>query len=95
MADDTAKAQTTGPKPQADDQMWFDISKELVQKSVSSIEDSAAKLGTFVSWLFTIYAAGATIGVALAKGSYPAWVTGLIASPSVVLILAYLFRPYV
>jgi hypothetical protein len=78
-----------GNGPKVNDQLWFDISKEMVQKSHVNLNNAADKLQTLVAWLWTIYTAAAAIGLALAKLLYPNWVIILIASPSIFLIAAY------
>ena len=77
-------------QPQVDDQFWFDTSKELVQKSLSSVDAAADKLQSLIGWLWGIYTAGAAIGLSLAKLTYSVGILILIASPSVALIVAYL-----
>ena len=77
------------PTPQINDQFWFDLSKEWVQQSASNLDGATAKIQTMVGWLWGVYTAGATVGIALSKLSYPWWVNILIALPSVVLIAAY------
>ncbi len=42
-------------RPQVDDQFWFDTSKEMVQKSITSINTATDKLQTLVAWLWTIW----------------------------------------
>jgi hypothetical protein len=77
------------PQPRIDHQFWFDLSKDMVEQSPSKLDEAAAKVQTTVAWLWGVYTAGATVGIALSKLSYPLWVNILIAAPSVVLIFAY------
>jgi hypothetical protein len=83
------------PRPEVDDQYWFDLSKEMVQGAASNRNEAAAKLQTMVVWLWGIYTASAAIGLALSKTSYPLIITILIASPSVFLIAAYWLAAWV
>jgi hypothetical protein len=75
--------------PQINNQFWFDFAKEWVQQSVTKLEGASAKIQTMVGWLWGVYTAGASIGVALTRLSYPSYVNILIATPSVLLIAAY------
>jgi hypothetical protein len=76
-------------RPKVDDRFWFELSKKMVQSSPTSRNEAAAKLQTMIVWLWGIYTASATVGIALSKTSYPLSVILLIASPSVILIIAY------
>ncbi len=80
-------------KPRIDDKFWFERSGEWVKSSSSSRNEAAAKLQTMIVWLWGIYTASATIGMALgtalSETSYPILIIVLIASPSTVLIGAY------
>jgi hypothetical protein len=82
-------------KPTVNDQFWFDISKSMVEDASSSQNEAAAKLQQLIVWLWGIYTASATVGIALSKTSYPLKVIILIASPSAVLIFAYWFAVWV
>lgn len=87
--------EATVPKPQVNEQFWFDLSKDMVKESIGHIETSASKLQALITWLWPIYTAGAAIGTVLAKFSYPLYVTILLALPSVALIVAYFFTVWV
>lgn len=77
------------PKPKVDDQFWFDKSADMVDSAVSKRNEAAAKLQKFLVWLWGIYTASASVGIALSKTSYSLPVIILIASPSAILIIAY------
>lgn len=76
-------------RPLIDDRYWFEFSKEMVQSAPSCRNEAATKLQTLIVWLWGIYTASATVGIALSKTSYPTAIILLIASPSAILILAY------
>ena len=78
-----------------DDQFWLDYAKAIVEGTLPSQHKSAAKLQTLLAWMWTIYTASASIGIALSKTSYPHAVILLIAAPSVVLVIAYWLAVYV
>src|ERR1044071_644190 len=75
--------------PAIDDAYWFAYSKEIIEKSVGTLNDQAAKLQNLIGWLWGIYTASAAVGLTLAKASYPVLPTVLIASPSLILVFAY------
>lgn len=72
-----------------DDNFWFELAKEIVKNGTEKRNEAGAKLQTLISWLWGIYTAGATVGISLSKTSYSLPVILLIASPSIVLIVAY------
>ena len=76
-------------KPIVDDQFWFELSKEIVKNAPDKQNEAGAKLQTLIVWLWGIYTAGATVGISLSKTSYSLPTILLIASPSIVLIVAY------
>lgn len=76
-------------KPAVNAQYWFDISKQMVGNATSSRNDAASKLQSAIVWLWSIYTAGAAIGIALSGKAFSLPVTLLIASPSAMLIAAY------
>lgn len=77
------------PEPKITEQFWFDFSKTLVENSASKLDEAAGKIQTMLGWLWTIYTASATIGLALTKLSYPMYVNIMIALPSLFLIAGY------
>lgn len=76
-------------QPQINDAYWFAFSKTLVDGALKSRDDAADKLQGFVGWLWTIYTAGAVIGINLGKLSLGFWPSILIGSPVVALIGVY------
>ena len=76
-------------KPLIGDQYWFERSQEMVQNLTSGPTEAAIKIQSMIGWFWGIYAAGATIGIALSKTTYSFPHILLIASPSVILIAAY------
>jgi len=72
-----------------DDEFWFDYSKSKVKNAMQARIDAASKIQTLIIWLWGIYTASASVGIALSKTSYPLPVILLIALPSPVLIAAY------
>ena len=74
--------------PVIDDGFWFAYSKEIIEKSLGSRNDQAAKLQSLIAWLWGIYTAGAALGLGLGKANSPL-LTALIALPSLILIFAY------
>lgn len=72
-----------------EDPFWFALSKDWINNSISNLDADAAKLQTLLGWLWGVYTAGASIGIALSKLSYPLYVNILIGLPSVVLIIGY------
>ena len=76
-------------KPEIDDRFWFGLSKEMLQNSVSSRNDAAAKVQSMISWFWGIYTASAAVGIALSKTTYSYFIIFLMAAPSLVLIAAY------
>jgi len=75
--------------PAIDDAYWFAYSKEIIEKSLGSRNDQAAKLQNLIAWLWGIYTASAAVGLSLGKANYSILTTVLIAFPSLILILAY------
>ncbi|MBI5875022.1 MAG: hypothetical protein HZB81_04130 [Deltaproteobacteria bacterium] len=71
------------------DKFWFELSKEIVKNGTEKRNEAGAKLQTLIAWLWGIYTAGATVGISLSKTSYSLPIILLIASPSIVLIVAY------
>jgi hypothetical protein len=76
-------------KPAINDQFWFDYSKKLVTEAIQSRTDAGAKIQTLTIWLWGIYTASASVGVALSKMPYSPAVIILIALPVPMLIAAY------
>ena len=77
------------PRPAIDDRFWFAISAKLALRLLSTRTEAAKQIQTFTGWLWTVYSAGALIGISLAQARFPLIVTILIALPSLLLILAY------
>lgn len=75
--------------PQVNDGYWFAFSKTLIDGALKSRDDAAATLQTFVGWLWTLYTAGAVVGINLGKLSFSLPLSLLIASPAVILIGVY------
>jgi len=76
-------------KPKVDDQYWFTFSEQLVGKSVPTLDENAGRIQSLVIWLWGIYTASAAVGFVLASQKLPPIASGLIALPSVLLILVY------
>jgi hypothetical protein len=76
-------------KPMIDDKFWFEYSKNKVTGAMQVRIDAAAKLQTLIIWLWGIYTASASVGIALSKTSYSLPVILFIALPSPILIAAY------
>lgn len=76
-------------QPQINDAYWFAFSKTLVDGALKSRDDAADKLQGFVGWLWTIYTAGAVIGINLGKLSLGFWPSLLVGSPVVALVGVY------
>jgi hypothetical protein len=76
-------------RPALDDAYWFAQSKQMVERAISSRNEQAGKFATWLGWLWTIYTAGTTVGLTLGKTKYSFGATLLIASPSLILIIAY------
>ena len=72
-----------------DDQYWLEYSKKIIENSVTTINDAAAKLEKMTLWFWGLYTASFTIGVSINIISAPKSVLILLASPIVSLILTY------
>ncbi len=75
--------------PQINDEYWFAYSKSIVDGALRARDDAADKLQAFVAWLWVIYTAGAAVGINLGKLALAPSLALLIASPIVVLMVAY------
>jgi hypothetical protein len=92
MTREKSLADATPPPPtvpQINDAYWFGYSKTLVDGALKSRDDAADKLQSYVGWLWTIYTAGAIVGINLGKLSLDLWPALLIASPVVALVAVY------
>ena len=91
-----AKKEPVSDKPKPiDDEFWFKYSKEIVDNAANKRDEVASKLQEGIKWLWIIYTAAATVGIALAKESYPIWTVIIIALPSFFLIVAYWLAAWV
>lgn len=79
----------TPPSPKVDDAYWFELSEDLVTKSLGRHEAAAEKIQNLVLWLWTIYTASAGVGTALAGKDLPLWVLFIVALASAALIAVY------
>ena len=77
------------PIPQVNDGYWFNYSKALVDGALKSRDDVAEKLQAFVGWLWSLYTAGAAVGLGLGKLSLGFAGSVVIGSPVVVLVGVY------
>lgn len=77
------------PAPAIDMAYWFAYSKTLVDGAVKQRDDAAERLQNLVTWLWTIYTAGVTVGVTLGKASLAEWQAVLLGIPSIMLPLVY------
>lgn len=53
---DTKDSPAEKPRPQIDDQFWFDRSRAMVEASTTSRQEAAAKLQGLIGWLWAVYA---------------------------------------
>lgn len=75
--------------PLVNDAYWFGFSKSLIDSALKSRDDAAATLQVFVGWLWTVYTAGAVVGINVGKLSLGFWPSVLIGSPVIALIAVY------
>ena len=85
---DSSSASSPSEEP-IDDSFWYTLSKDWVKNAIPTLDADSAKLQTILGWLWGVYTAGASIGIALSKLSYPLYINVLIGLPSVVLIIGY------
>jgi hypothetical protein len=88
LTKDSLSADSSEEEP-IDESFWYGLSKEWVKTAIPNLDADAAQLQTILGWLWGVYTASATIGIALSKLSYPLYVNVLIGLPSVVIIIGY------
>jgi hypothetical protein len=77
------------PVPLVDHRFWFERSKEMVMSSAAAPSIAAERLERMVGWFWTVYTAGAIVGVSLTDKAFPAWAIALIVAPVGSLVLTY------
>jgi hypothetical protein len=70
-----------------DDITWLSLGKDLLEKTIPTLNDQAKALGTSVGWFWTVYTA-TTVAATTALGSMVNW---LLVSPILTTLLAYVF----
>ena len=86
MAD---KQTTNRARPALDHAYWFKASQAMVENAASARIEMAKTVQTMIGWLWTVYAAGAVVGVSLSEKSFAPEVLALIAAPVPILLVAY------
>lgn len=74
-----------------DDFYWLKRGTTFLDAGISSREEAASKLVTGTGWFWTVYTTVALVGVALADRDVSTWVSILIALPTLLLVVAYLY----
>lgn len=80
---------TTTPKPAINDAFWFKYSESFVNSGVENYHQGAAKIQSFILWLWGIHTTLVTVGVSLAGKSIPLYAKLLMVAASVLLICVY------
>jgi hypothetical protein len=71
------------------DRFWLRRAQVLVEGSVGRPHAAAIRLMTTIAWFWGVYSGAAIVGVALGARHYPAWQAVVLASPAVLLVVAY------
>ncbi|MFT6923162.1 MAG: hypothetical protein ACJA1C_002172 [Crocinitomicaceae bacterium] len=75
----------------ANDQFWLEYGKSSIEKSISSVNESASKLETITKWFWTTYTTFFTIGISTDSIDAPILVLILLSLPIILLIMTYWF----
>jgi len=74
-----------------DDEFWLQYAKKSIEKAITTRNEAASKLQKMTLWFWGLYTATFTIGVTINAIDAPFWVTLLLASPIIFLIITYWF----
>ena len=71
------------------ERFWLRRAQTIVEGSVDRPDAAAIRLTAAIAWFWSIYSGAAVVGVALGQRNYPALQAFVLASPAVLLMVAY------
>lgn len=71
------------------DQFWLHRAQTMVEGSVDRPDAAAGRLTSAVAWFWSVYAGATVVGVAAGEREYSTFKAVVLASPAVLLVVAY------